>query len=174
MQEHTLETIDPKILGQRLQNARKARGLTQQDVAKDLGIARTTVTAIEQGERRVRPARDRGPRDPPPAARAGAARLRAVPEQDRRLHQGRPTPIAGGSGRGALLRRVGALGGLGGRQLTHQVGLTGQQRGEDLLSARRVPAEGVGDLLEGGRAALVGLQLADGRQRRLLVAAQVV
>jgi Zn-dependent peptidase ImmA (M78 family)/transcriptional regulator with XRE-family HTH domain len=55
MQEHTLETIDPKRVGRRLQDARKARGLTQQDVAKDLGIARTTVTAIEQGERRVRP-----------------------------------------------------------------------------------------------------------------------
>jgi Zn-dependent peptidase ImmA (M78 family)/transcriptional regulator with XRE-family HTH domain len=55
MQEHTLDTIDPKVLGRRLQDARKARGLTQQDVAKDLGIARTTVTAIEQGERRVRP-----------------------------------------------------------------------------------------------------------------------
>jgi Zn-dependent peptidase ImmA (M78 family)/DNA-binding XRE family transcriptional regulator len=55
MQEHTLDTIDPKVLGRRLQDARKARGLTQQDVANDLGIARTTVTAIEQGERRVRP-----------------------------------------------------------------------------------------------------------------------
>jgi Zn-dependent peptidase ImmA (M78 family)/transcriptional regulator with XRE-family HTH domain len=55
MQAHVLETIDPKVLGRRLQEARKARGLTQQDVAKDLGIARTTVTAIEQGERRVRP-----------------------------------------------------------------------------------------------------------------------
>jgi Zn-dependent peptidase ImmA (M78 family)/DNA-binding XRE family transcriptional regulator len=55
MQEHTLETIDPKVLGRRLQDARKARGLTQQDAAKDLGIARTTMTAIEQGERRVRP-----------------------------------------------------------------------------------------------------------------------
>jgi Zn-dependent peptidase ImmA (M78 family)/DNA-binding XRE family transcriptional regulator len=55
MQEHTLETIDPKALGRRLQDARKARGLTQQDVANDLGSARTTVTAIEQGERRIRP-----------------------------------------------------------------------------------------------------------------------
>jgi Zn-dependent peptidase ImmA (M78 family)/DNA-binding XRE family transcriptional regulator len=53
--EHVLETIDPKVVGRRLQDARKARGLTQQDVANELGIARTTVTAIEQGERRVRP-----------------------------------------------------------------------------------------------------------------------
>jgi Zn-dependent peptidase ImmA (M78 family)/DNA-binding XRE family transcriptional regulator len=55
MQEHVLETIDPKVIGRRLQDARKARGLTQQDVANELGIARTTVTAIEQGERRIRP-----------------------------------------------------------------------------------------------------------------------
>lgn len=55
MQEHVLETIDPKVVGRRLQEARKARSLTQQDVANELGIARTTVTAIEQGERRVRP-----------------------------------------------------------------------------------------------------------------------
>jgi Zn-dependent peptidase ImmA (M78 family)/DNA-binding XRE family transcriptional regulator len=55
MQEHVLETIDPKVMGRRLQDARKTRGLTQQDVAHELGIARTTVTAIEQGERKVRP-----------------------------------------------------------------------------------------------------------------------
>jgi Zn-dependent peptidase ImmA (M78 family)/transcriptional regulator with XRE-family HTH domain len=55
MQEHVLETIDPKVLGRRLQDARRARGLTQQDVANELGIARTTVIAIEQGERKVRP-----------------------------------------------------------------------------------------------------------------------
>jgi Zn-dependent peptidase ImmA (M78 family)/DNA-binding XRE family transcriptional regulator len=53
--EHVLETIDPKVVGRRLQDARKARGLTQQEVANELGIARTTVTAIEQGERKVRP-----------------------------------------------------------------------------------------------------------------------
>src|SRR5919109_1120697 len=55
MPEHVLETIDPKIVGRRLHDARRARGLTQQDVANALGIARTTVTAIEQGERKVRP-----------------------------------------------------------------------------------------------------------------------
>jgi Zn-dependent peptidase ImmA (M78 family)/transcriptional regulator with XRE-family HTH domain len=38
-----------------LQEARKARGLTQQDAAHELGLARTTVTAIEKGERRVQP-----------------------------------------------------------------------------------------------------------------------
>jgi len=55
MPEHVLETIDPKVVGRRLQDARKARGLTQQDMANALGIARTTVIAIEQGERKVRP-----------------------------------------------------------------------------------------------------------------------
>ena len=47
--------IDPRVLGLRLQEARKARGLTQQDVAEQLGVARTTITAIEKGERRVQP-----------------------------------------------------------------------------------------------------------------------
>lgn len=55
MQQHVLEAIDPKVLGHRIQEARKARGLTQQDVAETLAVARTTVTAIEKGERRIRP-----------------------------------------------------------------------------------------------------------------------
>ncbi len=55
MQRHVLETIDPRGLGQRLQEARKARGLTQQDAADSLSVARTTVTALEKGERRIRP-----------------------------------------------------------------------------------------------------------------------
>jgi Zn-dependent peptidase ImmA (M78 family)/transcriptional regulator with XRE-family HTH domain len=42
-------------LGRRLQEARSRKGLTQQDAAAALGVARTTVTAIEKGERRVRP-----------------------------------------------------------------------------------------------------------------------
>jgi Zn-dependent peptidase ImmA (M78 family)/DNA-binding XRE family transcriptional regulator len=45
--------IDPGVLGARLQQARKARGLTQGVVAGDLGMVRTTVVAIEKGERRV-------------------------------------------------------------------------------------------------------------------------
>ncbi|MBI4321878.1 MAG: ImmA/IrrE family metallo-endopeptidase [Chloroflexi bacterium] len=56
MQQHVLESIDPKLLGRRLQVARKARGLRQEDVAEALGAARTTITAIEKGERRVQPA----------------------------------------------------------------------------------------------------------------------
>jgi Zn-dependent peptidase ImmA (M78 family)/DNA-binding XRE family transcriptional regulator len=55
MQEQALNNIDPKILGGRLQEARKARGLTQQAVAEEMDIARTTVVAIEKGERRVTP-----------------------------------------------------------------------------------------------------------------------
>jgi Zn-dependent peptidase ImmA (M78 family)/transcriptional regulator with XRE-family HTH domain len=46
---------DPRLLGRRLMEARKARRLTQEDVAQRLSVARTTVVAIEQGKRRVRP-----------------------------------------------------------------------------------------------------------------------
>lgn len=55
MQRQILETIDPRVLGRRLQEARKARGLTQQDAAEHLSVARTTITALEKGERRIRP-----------------------------------------------------------------------------------------------------------------------
>ncbi len=55
MQQHAIETTDPRDLGRRLQEARKARGFTQQEVAESLAVARTTVTALEKGERRPRP-----------------------------------------------------------------------------------------------------------------------
>ena len=55
MGKHVLDSLDPKLLGQRLQESRKARGLTQQDVANELEMARTTVTALEKGERRIQP-----------------------------------------------------------------------------------------------------------------------
>jgi Zn-dependent peptidase ImmA (M78 family)/DNA-binding XRE family transcriptional regulator len=42
-------------LGRQLQVARKAAGLTQQEAADHLGVARTTVVAMEQGERKVQP-----------------------------------------------------------------------------------------------------------------------
>lgn len=51
--ERVLEQMDPRLLGARLQNARKAAGLTQQQMADALGVARTTVVAIEKGERRI-------------------------------------------------------------------------------------------------------------------------
>ena len=46
---------DPGVLAQRLRDARKQAGLTQEAVAGDLGIPRTSVVAIERGERRVQP-----------------------------------------------------------------------------------------------------------------------
>lgn len=46
-----LSSIDPRILGQRLQAARKSVDLTQQAVAEVTGLARTTIVAIEKGER---------------------------------------------------------------------------------------------------------------------------
>lgn len=45
------EAIDPRILGQRIAEARKARGKTQEDVAGFLGCSRPTFIAIEKGER---------------------------------------------------------------------------------------------------------------------------
>jgi Zn-dependent peptidase ImmA (M78 family)/DNA-binding XRE family transcriptional regulator len=53
MEKRILQQIDPKILGGRLQEARKACGFTQQAVADHLEMARTTLVAIEKGERRV-------------------------------------------------------------------------------------------------------------------------
>lgn len=46
-------SVPPPVLGERLQRARKARGLTQQEVANKLDLVRTTLVAIEKGERRV-------------------------------------------------------------------------------------------------------------------------
>jgi Zn-dependent peptidase ImmA (M78 family)/transcriptional regulator with XRE-family HTH domain len=47
----TNTTIDPRILGQRLAEARKARGITQEAAATHLGCSRPTYIAIEKGER---------------------------------------------------------------------------------------------------------------------------
>ena len=55
MQKHILDQIDPKVLGARLAQARKARGMTQQAVADEMEVARTTLVAVEKGERRVTP-----------------------------------------------------------------------------------------------------------------------
>jgi Zn-dependent peptidase ImmA (M78 family)/DNA-binding XRE family transcriptional regulator len=49
-----LTAISPHALGQRLQEARKRRGLTQEEAASAVGLARTTMVAIEKGERRIR------------------------------------------------------------------------------------------------------------------------
>ena len=45
---HLLET-DPRILGRRIAEARKARGKTQEEVAEFLGCSRPTYIAIEKG-----------------------------------------------------------------------------------------------------------------------------
>jgi Zn-dependent peptidase ImmA (M78 family)/DNA-binding XRE family transcriptional regulator len=50
-----LDPIDPRILGQRLAETRKARGLTQEAVADFLECSRPTYIAIEKGERPAKP-----------------------------------------------------------------------------------------------------------------------
>jgi Zn-dependent peptidase ImmA (M78 family)/transcriptional regulator with XRE-family HTH domain len=50
-----LQGIEPWALGSRLREAREARGWTQKQVAERLGVARTTLVAIEKGERRLKP-----------------------------------------------------------------------------------------------------------------------
>jgi len=47
--------IDPRVLGQRISEARKARGKTQEEVAEFLGYSRPTYIAIEKGERTAKP-----------------------------------------------------------------------------------------------------------------------
>lgn len=54
MDQNFLNNFDPRILGNELQKARKRRGLTQEDAAKIIEAARTTITAIEKGERRIK------------------------------------------------------------------------------------------------------------------------
>src|SRR5205814_3550473 len=50
-----LDRINPRILGQRLAEARKARGITQEAAAAHLGCSRPTYIAIEKGERPAKP-----------------------------------------------------------------------------------------------------------------------
>lgn len=54
MNQHILDSIDPQVVGQRLTDARRARRMTQQQAAAALGVARTTITAMEGGVRRPR------------------------------------------------------------------------------------------------------------------------
>lgn len=54
MDKDILETMDMKVLGRELQQARVRKGMTQEQAAKIIGVARTTVVAIEQGNRRIR------------------------------------------------------------------------------------------------------------------------
>lgn len=55
-----LSDIDPRDLGDRLRICRERAGLTQAAAADSIGVARTTLVAIEQGVRRVRLAEIQG------------------------------------------------------------------------------------------------------------------
>jgi Zn-dependent peptidase ImmA (M78 family)/DNA-binding XRE family transcriptional regulator len=49
-----LDQMAPKDIGERLRLAREAADVTQAAAAASIGVARTTIVAVEQGERRVR------------------------------------------------------------------------------------------------------------------------
>lgn len=55
MELNILDQLDLQELGKELQSARKKKGLTQEEAAKAIDAARTTLIAIEKGERRIRP-----------------------------------------------------------------------------------------------------------------------
>ncbi len=52
----TTETASPRLIGQRLAEARKARSITQEVAAEHLGVSRPTFIALEKGERAAKPA----------------------------------------------------------------------------------------------------------------------
>lgn len=52
---NALDKIPATLVGERLRQSRDAAKITQAEAATHLGVARTTVVAIEKGERRVRP-----------------------------------------------------------------------------------------------------------------------
>jgi len=54
MELNLLDKLDTRELGKELQAARKKKGLTQEDAAKIIDAARTTIIAVEKGERRIR------------------------------------------------------------------------------------------------------------------------
>jgi DNA-binding XRE family transcriptional regulator len=62
-----LNSIDSRKLGDLLQQARKRIGMTQADAAKVIDAARTTIVAIEKGERRLKPSELIKPMDGPSA-----------------------------------------------------------------------------------------------------------
>lgn len=55
MPAETLDSLDPRALGARLREARNAGGWTQEQAAEAIDASRTTMTAIEKGERTIRP-----------------------------------------------------------------------------------------------------------------------
>lgn len=54
MATNVLDQIDPKKLGEMLQQARKKCGITQANAAQIIDASRTTMIAIEKGERRLK------------------------------------------------------------------------------------------------------------------------
>jgi Zn-dependent peptidase ImmA (M78 family)/DNA-binding XRE family transcriptional regulator len=50
-----LNSLDARELGKKLRLARERRGMKQEEAAKVIDVARTTIVAIEKGERRIRP-----------------------------------------------------------------------------------------------------------------------
>ncbi len=54
MASNILDTVDMPRLGELLQQARKKSGMTQSEAAQVIGAVRTTVVAIEKGERRLK------------------------------------------------------------------------------------------------------------------------
>ena len=54
MTNNILDRINPYDLGKRLKQAREQRGMTQEAAAKIIEVARTTLVAIEKGERRLK------------------------------------------------------------------------------------------------------------------------
>src|ERR1700712_3895148 len=104
----TSEVSERQRLGERLREARKMRGLNQEEVAEYLKIPRTALVDIESGQRRVEaieltrlaklypqtlchfPGGGRGAGGPPPRQRyvCGQASRRAV-----RSRQGRSEPL---------------------------------------------------------------------------------
>jgi Zn-dependent peptidase ImmA (M78 family)/transcriptional regulator with XRE-family HTH domain len=52
----TTEPASPRIIGQRLAEARKSRGITQEVAAEHIGVSRPTFIAMEKGERAAKPA----------------------------------------------------------------------------------------------------------------------
>src|SRR5271169_4714729 len=55
MSKNPLAAVESRALAARLRDAREARGWTQQELADRLGMARTTIVAIEKAARRLKP-----------------------------------------------------------------------------------------------------------------------
>lgn len=54
MSDNILDSVNLQELGELLQQARKQQGFTQADAAAVIGVSRTTITAIEAGQRQIK------------------------------------------------------------------------------------------------------------------------